>query len=263
MKTTSLFLTLGLLFAPLATADEPSKLGRNGVLRVLAVVSPEEPYFISDSPRGGFDWELLGGFASLRDLKLELVSVAGWDALIPALLGGRGDVIAGGYTDTVARRRQIAFTVETFPTRSVVVTRKPSRPVTTREELRAARVGTLKASFMYDDLLEAGVAPLRIDDAIRTGGLPEALRQGKITAGVDGIEAALVARSRDADLQIGMFLGRPASLAWGVRREDASLRQALDEYLGNVRRTATWNRLVVKHFGSTALEILKRARGES
>jgi hypothetical protein len=48
-----------------------------------------------------------------------------------------------------------------------------------------------------------------------------------------------------------------------VRREDAKLLEALDQYLGNVRKTATWNRLVVRHFGSTALEILKKARGES
>jgi hypothetical protein len=30
-----------------------------------------------------------------------------------------------------------------------------------------------------------------------------------------------------------------------------------------VRRTTTWNRLVVRHFGEAALEILKKARGES
>jgi hypothetical protein len=50
---------------------------------------------------------------------------------------------------------------------------------------------------------------------------------------------------------------------WGVRKQDAQLRQALNEYLANVRRTATWNRLVVKHFGAAAIEILKKARGES
>jgi hypothetical protein len=30
-----------------------------------------------------------------------------------------------------------------------------------------------------------------------------------------------------------------------------------------VRKTATWNRLVVRHFGAAAVEILKKARGES
>ena len=35
---------------------------------------------------------------------------------------------------------------------------------------------------------------------------------------------------------------------------------ALNEYLGNQRRTPTWNRLVVKYFGSAAPDILRRAR---
>jgi ABC-type amino acid transport substrate-binding protein len=263
VTSSGLVTALAILCAALATADDLPKVRERGLLRVLAVVSPEEPYFISDRPRGGFDWELLGGFARLQKLELELVIVRGWDGLVPAMLAGRGDVIAGGFTDTEPRRRQIDFTVETFPTRSVVISRRPSRPVGSLDELAAERIGTLKASFMYDDLLAAGISPSKIDDAIRTGGIPAALREGKITAGIDGIEAALVASETDHDLQIGMFLGRPASLAWGVRKQDAQLRAALNEYLANVRRTATWNRLVVKHFGAAAVEILKKARGES
>jgi len=263
LKRSALITSLAVLCAAVGGADDLAKIRERGVLRVLAVVSPEEPYFIADHPRGGFDWELLSGFAGLHKLKLELVTVRGWDGLIPALLGGQGDVIAGGFTATPSRRKQIEFTSETFPTRSVVMTRPPKASVATLENLAAARIGTLKASFMYEDLLAAGIAPARIDDTIQTGGIPKALRAGTLTAGVDGIEAALVAKTKDPELRIDMFLGRPASLAWGVRKEDVKLHEALDQYVGNVRRTATWNRLVVRHFGSAAVEILKKARGES
>jgi membrane-bound lytic murein transglycosylase F len=262
LKRRALLTSVVLFCAASIWADDMAKVRKRGVLRVLAVVTPEEPYFISDRPRGGFDWELLSQFAGLQKLKLELVEVEGWDGLIPALQAGRGDVIVGGFTDTPTRRKQIRFTAETFPTRSVVMTRKPHAAVATLDSLGAARIGTLKASFMYEDLLAAGIAPAKIDDSIRTGGIPAALRAGTITAGVDGIEAALVARSKDPELRIDLFLGRPASLAWGVRKQDAELHAALDEYIGNVRKTATWNRLVVRHFGSSAVEILKKARGE-
>jgi membrane-bound lytic murein transglycosylase F len=255
-------LGVAVLLAGSAEALDLPELQARGTLRVLAVTSPEEPYFVCESPRGGFDWELLESFARLHRLRLELVSVAGWDELIPALTRGRGDLIAGGFTSTEARRRQIAFTAETFPTRSVVVTRKPAPAVRSLEELKAARIGTLKGTFMYDDLLSAGIPAARIDDALPTGGIPEALRAGRITAGVDGIEAVLIAKSKDAELEIGLFLGKPASLAWGVRLEDAQLLKALDEYVGNVRRTPTWSRLAVKYFGDSAPEILKKARGE-
>lgn len=262
MKSAALIASVTVICAAFAGADDLASIQQRGVLRVLAVVTPEEPYFIADNPRGGFDWELLSGFAGLSKLKLELVSVRGWDGLIPALLAGRGDVIAGGFTDTPSRRKQILFTAETFPTRSVVITRRPTPALATLEDLAGARVGTLRASFMYEDLIAAGIPVAGIDDTIRTGGIPDALRAGTITAGVDGIEAALVAKTRDPELRIDLFLGRPASLAWGVRKQDVVLRDALEQYIGNVRRSATWSRLVVRHFGSSALEILKKARGE-
>jgi ABC-type amino acid transport substrate-binding protein len=255
-------LAVALLLPCAAPGADLADLQQRGSLRVLAVISSDEAYFVSHTPRGGFDWELLEAFAHLNKLKLELVPVPGWDGLIAALRGGRGDVIAGGFTDTEARRRQIAFTAETFPTRSVVITRKPGRVLQSLEELKAERIGTLKGTFMYDDLLAAGIPAAKIDDSIPTGGIPEALKAGTITAGVDGIEAALIAKGKDPELQIGLFLGRPASLAYGVRKEDAQLLRALNEYIANVRRTPTWSRLAVKYFGSAAPEILKKARGE-
>jgi hypothetical protein len=48
-----------------------------------------------------------------------------------------------------------------------------------------------------------------------------------------------------------------------VRKEDRALLAALDDYVGSVRRTSTWSRLVVKYFGDEAPEILKRARNET
>jgi ABC-type amino acid transport substrate-binding protein len=57
-----------------------------------------------------------------------------------------------------------------------------------------------------------------------------------------------------------MFVGQPGSLAFGVRLSDAELLQALDRYIQNLRRTATWNRLAVKYFGESAPEVLRKAR---
>jgi hypothetical protein len=47
-----------------------------------------------------------------------------------------------------------------------------------------------------------------------------------------------------------------------VRRDEPQLRDSLNEYVENTRKTPTWSRLVVKYFGSAAPEILKKARAE-
>jgi ABC-type amino acid transport substrate-binding protein len=244
-------------------ACDLDEIAKRGTLRVLAVLVNQQESFVSTKPGVGLDRELLESFAALHRVKLTMVPVAGWDGLVPALLEGRGDVIAGRFTVTEPRRRQIDFTVEVFPTRNVVLTRRPHRVVTTLEQLRQERVGTVKGTSMADAVAAARVPPSNVDDAVPTGTLPAALKAGRVTAIVLGVENAIADRREDPDLQLGVFLGPPGSLAWGVRKTDLDLRQALDQYLTSVRRTPTWSRLVVKYFGEDAPEILKKARAEA
>ena len=247
------------LCAPLALAQDLPALKKGGRLRVLAVPVNEGPLFIAaDKPGEGFDAEILAGFARLHEVSLEVVPVETWDGLVPALLKGRGDVIAGGFTDTPARRAQIAFTVEVFPTRDVVLTRKPTPPITTLEQLRKAHVGTIKGTSMSDAVAAVGVT--RWDNDLPPGGVQAALREGRVAAAVDGLESALVASRNDPDVQLGLFVGESQSLAYGVRKDAPALLAALDEYLANTRRSGTWNRLAVKYFGPAAPEILRKAR---
>jgi hypothetical protein len=139
---------LSVAVLPRAEAADLPEVLKRGTLRALVVVSEEEAYFVSSRPDAppGFDAEVLEGFARLHKLKLAIVPVGGWDALIPSLLKGKGDLIAGGFTDTASRRRQIDFTAEVFPTRSVAMTRKPRAVLSRVEELRAEKVGTVNSS---------------------------------------------------------------------------------------------------------------------
>jgi ABC-type amino acid transport substrate-binding protein len=184
----------------------------------------------------------------------------GWDALIPTLLAGKADVIAGRFTATDSRRRLIDFTTEVFPYRLVVITRKPRPVIRTVEELRKERVGTTKGTIMAEVLEAAGVPASARDETIPTGGYVEALKAGKVTAAVWGVESAVASQQEDPDLELGMFLGPPGSLAYGVRKEDAALLRALNAYIDDLRHTPTWSRLVVKYFGEKAPEILRKAR---
>jgi ABC-type amino acid transport substrate-binding protein len=263
MRRALLSLAAFALAAPsIEGADLPAIKAR-GSLRVLAVVVHQADDFFSATPGRGIDREILEGFASLHKLKLELVQVQSWDALVPSLQQDKGDVIAGRFNLTESRQKQIAFTKESFPSRHVVLTRKPHRIVRTTEELRAEMVGTVKGTSMAEVIAAAGVPPERVDDSIPTGTLPAALKAGKVTAIVLGIENGISARRADPDIQIGMFVGPPSSLAYGVRKSDTALLAALDEYIENLHRTPTWSRLVVKYFGDDALELLRRVRGEA
>ena len=257
-----LALSLLLALLPAAHAADLPAIRERGHLRVLTVLTSQQSDFFSAQPGKGFDRELLEGFATLVRVNLETVAQSSWDALVPALLAGKADLIAGRFTVTEGRRKLIAFTSEVFPTRNVVLTRKPHRVVTTLEELRAEKVGTVKGTSMAEAVQAAGIPGGNVDETIPTGTLPAALKAGRVTAVVLGVENAIDAQRQDPDLQLGLFLGPPRSLAYGVRKEDTELRQALSDYIDNLRRTPTWSRLVVKYFGEAAPDILRKARQE-
>jgi ABC-type amino acid transport substrate-binding protein len=258
---------LGLLvlcFARPALAADLADVKSQGALRVLVVsVRGTNEFFpVNPDPQPGFDREVLEGFAKLQRVRLEVVPVAAWDALIPELQAGHGDVIAGRFTVTDARKKLIVFTSEVFPTRNVVLTRKPHRVVRTLAELRDEKVGTVKGTSLAEAVAASGVPKANVDETIPSGTLPDALKAGQVTAVVLGVENAISAQRADAALQLGLFLGPPNSLAYGVRKEDGALLAALNDYIENVRRTPTWSRLVVKYFGEMAPEVLKKARTE-
>ncbi len=257
----SVALVLLSLASPAARADL-AEIKKSGSLRVLAVIVPGETEFIANRPgqEPGFEREVLQGFATLHELKLEVVPITAWDGLAPALVQGRGDLIAGRYTASDERRKEIAFSVEVFPTRVTIVSRAPKPRIDTLEALRATRVGVVRGTSLVDVLQAARVPPDKLDTSIPSGGSLEALRAGRIDATALELADAILAQRKDAQLQLGLFVGPPASYAFGTRKTDSLLRRALDDYVFNLRLTPTWNRLVVKYFGASASEILRRAR---
>jgi len=248
---------------PLARGGDLAGIQKLGSLRVIFMDDPRQPEFFSAAENGppGLDREILAAFAGLQRLKLEIVPVTSWDALVPALLEDKGDMIAGRFTVTPSRLKRIDFTEEVFPTRNAVITRRPHRVVRSVEELRSERVGTIRGTSLAEALAAAGVPPANVDDGVPVGGIAEALRSGRVTAAVWGVEAAIAAQRKDPDLQVGLFLGPPASLAYGVRKDEPQLLGALNQYIVNLHRTPTWDRLVVKYFGDASLDILRKARG--
>ena len=242
-------------------ADLPA-LRQRGTLRVLAVDGSPRFFGLREDAPPGLDREVLAGFARVEKLELTVVPVSSWDALIPRLVEGSGDVAAGGVTATEAPRTLVEFTSEVFPSRQVVITRRPHRLVQTVDELRAERVGTIKGTAMADVIRGAHVPAANLDDGYASGKLPEALKSGRVTAIVLGIEDAIVAQEVDPELQLGLFLGPKQSLAFAVPKDAPALRRSLDDYIANLRHTPTWDRLVVKYFGKAALEILQKAQSQ-
>jgi len=244
-----------------AAAPEASALSKRNPLRVLIVPEKDRPeFFAVDGKNPGFEREIIEGFAKANKLALEVVVVPKWDALVPALTEGKGDVAAGHFTNTEERREHVDFTQGLLPTRSVIITRKPKPAVTTLKQLQGERVGAIKGSAVLEDLLAAGVPRANIDDSITQNNILDALRSGKVTCLVRSVPLAVLSQRDDPEIQLGMFLGGGSHFAFGVRKGDSVLLEALNTHIDLLNQTGQWNRLVVKYFGANAVDILKKAQ---
>jgi ABC-type amino acid transport substrate-binding protein len=232
-----------------------------GKLRVLVFPEDDRPQFFSvrADTTPGFEREILESFARSKGLTFEVVPVPRWEDLIPYLRGGAGDVIAGHFTDIPARRALVDFSAGVLPTRSIVITRKPHRTVTTLAELREERIGVVQGSAARAELIAAGVPPVRVVDVTPNEVLDQ-LREGKISAHIRSLPEAVLAQRADPAIQLGMAVGPASHFAFALRKDDGTLRESLDAHLEIVRSTGAWNRLVAKYFGDAALGILKDIR---
>jgi len=242
-------------------AEDLGEIKTRGVLRaIVAMDGLPEGASLKPGTAPGMEREMIEGFAGLQRLRVEFVPVPTGSDRIPALLAGKGDVIIGSLVVTESRRKQVDFSAEVFPGRSVVVTYQPHPLVESLEQLRKERVGTMKGSSWAEQVATSGVPPDRVDDSFSTPDqVMQGLRTRKVSAIVMTLGWALLEKRKDAAVELGFLFPPSPGRAWGVRKEAPQLRQALDEYITNVRRTPTWSRLVVKYYGDLALEILKKS----
>jgi ABC-type amino acid transport substrate-binding protein len=246
-----------LLLAAAPLGADLAELKARGTLRVIVAAEEARETFDPAGSASGFERELVEGFARLEGLRLEVVVARGYAERIPLLLGGKGDLVVAIF-DTPERRQQVAFTAEVMPTYNVAVT-LPPRPAPGRlEALRREKVGVLRGTAPVEDALAAGIASLQKYDT--TDAMLQALQRGDVSALVMPVSELALALKTQPALQPGVQVGATGQVAWAVRREDAALRAALDRHLGNVRRSAAWNQLLVKYFGERAPFVLGHRR---
>ena len=258
----ALILALGLGAAP--AAGDLAAIRQRGTLRVL-FPDQQSPFFHSvQGGSEGFDLAVLQGFARVQGLEVEPLVVP-FAELIPALLDGRGDVIAGGFAVTPDRAAKVRFTSPVTPQRHVVLTRAPAPAIDDPAGLKGLRVGVAPSSSWRDAALAAGVAQNRLVETLGVdpAAVTKAFADAEIDAAVTGLVFSLMMADADPAIRIGTFVGGAGSHAYAARPGDSELSQALDGYLDSLRDSSAWYRLVLEHFGPRAPELFRRARSAS
>lgn len=123
----------------MAKADTVDEIVKRGELRV-AVQTQGPPFSFVDKngERTGSSVEFCKLMAKEMGVKIKFLDFD-WDGLIPALLSGKADLLAGDMTATLQRALKVTFTDPFFYTGSVIFTKKGS-PFKTLEDCNEENV---------------------------------------------------------------------------------------------------------------------------
>jgi ABC-type amino acid transport substrate-binding protein len=229
---------------------------RSGSLRLATISFERVPH---EYRVNGFDLEIVSMFATTQGLELRTTYYDSYAELIPVLLAGAADVAGGALTVTDERRQLVDFSSETFPSRMVVVTRRPRPPVQRAEDVAGHRFGTERGTSPAEATRSIARAAA-IDDSLRIEQLGAALKEGRITAAVYELHVLRPAQRQDPDLQEGMKVGAIGSLALAVPKGTPELLRSLNQFIHELRCDGRWVKLLMKYFGPDAAEIMRMSR---
>jgi membrane-bound lytic murein transglycosylase F len=243
------------LMVPARDLDDIRKSGK---LRVLLAYDPIN-YFIYKGAPMGYSYELAERFARELGVRLEVVPVRNLDRQIPMLRNGEGDLIAHFMTVTAMRSRIIDFSLPLDSTREVLVQRKSETAknggaVRDPRQLAGKSVHVREKSAYYNSLREImarygiSINIVPVHGSLTTGDLIKQVNDGRIMFTVADSNIAVPHRSIYSDIDIGTQLSAREPLAWGVRKSSPKLRETLNRWLDQEKRTGTISTIHHKYY---------------
>jgi membrane-bound lytic murein transglycosylase MltF len=241
------------------TGDLPGLRAR-GFLRVLTTYNRTN-FFIENGQGRGLEFEATQRFATwfadrrspdaarggpAMALRIVYVPVPR-EELIPALVAGRGDVIAAGLTVTEERARQVLFTAPYIRRVDEVLVRHKDAPALDTIEDLAGRTLLLARGTSYvanaralsERLVAAGRPAIRILEAppfLETEDVLELVNAGaaQYTIADDHLAEVWDKLLPDLVVQHGVHLVSGGTIAWAVQPGATALQAAFDAFLGTL-----------------------------
>jgi ABC-type amino acid transport substrate-binding protein len=265
LRPTVITLLLLLLLAAVprpSLATNVADVKARGKLVVLAYPDAHNPFLARKAPGQfeGVDVSILRSFAVALGVPLEVREITSFDDLLPSLLRGDGDIVAGGFSITAERRQRVDYSIPYFPVAIMVIARKDSgiRTVLGISGKRGAAVpGTTHDGLMR----EMGIVPSHA--LLRSGLAYEALHANAADFAFVDSTSGMVSLEKFPDLFLVGMLPKADYYAFAMTK-GSDLRPVLDRHLAAIRTRGLLYELFKRHLGPSAValyELFKKSTG--
>lgn len=221
--------------APAAPADYLQKIKDKGVL-VMGTSADYPPYEFHKTIDGkdtivGFDIEIAKGIAADLGVKLEIVDMK-FEGLLPALMGGKVDMVVAGMNPTDERKKSVDFSMIYYEAGQTMLVKSENKDtLNSIEAFKGKTVGVQKAT-----LQETIAAEKFTGSTVKAvGKIPDLIMELK-TGKIDGIIIAdAVAKSyaeSNSDIALnGLDLGSEGGCSIALPKGEKSFTEAVDASL--------------------------------
>jgi membrane-bound lytic murein transglycosylase F len=242
-------------------------LAENKVLRVITLTNPTG-YFLYKGQPMGYEYELLKQFTAERKMDFEVILADNLADMFDKLLAGEGDLIAYDLTVTQERKKLVDFTAPHLKVRQVLVQRKPNGwrkmagHVLDKQLVREPmdleqKIVHVEANSAFDtrlahlqDEIGAEIDVKRVGGQITTHELIRRVAEGEIEYTIADEHQAKLHQTYYPQLDVGTPISFQQHIAWAVRKDSESLKQAVDQWLEKVYGTAKFNMVYNKYFNN-------------
>ena len=221
-------------------------------------------YFLYRGQPMGFQYEMLQGLANFMNLSLEVSVSNDLEKNFNDLANGVVDMIAMNLTVTSERKSQVDFTTPLLQTRQVLVQRKPlqwekmnhiqleSKLIRNQLDL-AGKVVYVQAGSVYEtrlrslsDEIGGGIQIREVN--LDSEQLIQRVALGEIDYCVCDENVGLVNTNYFPQLDVGTAISFPQNVAWALKPHSDSLKEVVDQWISEYRKTSAYVVLYNKYF---------------
>lgn len=193
----------------------------------------------------GIDYDLMKGFSEYLGVSLEVLPVKpSFAELIPALLAGKGDVIASSFSITAERKKQIDFSDPYFNLRVAVIVSKTSN-ITSVDGL-TGKVGSAVKGGSQEEIMKTIEGLKDIHYVSFTRWNYDAISEGKADFTLVDEPSARTVLPEYPDLEVAFML--PGQDKYGFAITPGSdLREHLNRYLDEIKRSGKLEKVIQQY----------------